>query len=356
MVVSGRAYSGWISVNVYRSLDDAASRFAVAGVIRWPGENNPVRIGRDDAITVKIGRDKVLSGYVDNVRFAPGTGIVSVEGRSRTADLVDCSAKPGQYKGLTLSEFASELARPFGVQVVTDTTTFNRQLKRTHVKPGASVYQEIERAARAAGVLVTDDPDGRLCLIRAGGNRSSTRLVVGENILLGAEVSSDMSARYSHYQVRSQTVGDDADYGDAVTSIEGLEEDEGAGRYRLLIIDTPGLNRQDAKNRATWEAATRAGKSVSAYFPVRGWRQGDGRLWEPNYRVRCTDRESGLDGDLLIRSVRYSVDAGGQLAELTVVPELAYQLQQPRTKTPVKGRKRGAWMELADGVTLPEAP
>lgn len=349
LVVSGTEYRGWQSVDVTRSLDDCAATWSVTGTLRWPGESSAYRFRPDAAVELRIGTDLVLTGYVDVIRVETGTALVTVSGRSRTGDLVDCSAAPGQYRGLSLYELATELARPYGVGVVIDATALEAGRGSTAwIRRGSTVFQAIEERARRHGLLCTDDPQGRLCLIRAGGARSTTALVVGENVI-GGDITADSARRYSAYRVRSQTAGDDQNFGAAVAQIDGEETDGGLARYRLLIVDAPGLSRDSAQSRARWEAATRAGQSLTVTWSVHGWRQGDGRLWRPNELVRCVDRESGLDDDLLIRQVSYRADGDGQVTTLTLCPRLAYLLESPPSRAGGRGNV-GAWKELEGGA------
>lgn len=349
LVVGGTEYRGWQAIDVTRSLDDVASSWSVTGTLRWPGESSAYRFRPDAAVELRIGSDLVLTGYVDTIRYDTGAALVTVAGRSRTGDLVDCSAAPGQYRGLSLYELATELARPYGVSVVIDATALEAgRGGTTWIRRGTTVFQAVEEQARRHGLLCTDDERGRLCLIRAGGARSTTALVVGENVL-GGDVSADASRRYSVYRVRSQTAGDDQSYGPAVTQIDGEETDGGLARYRLLVLDAPGLSRDQAQSRARWEAATRAGQSLTVAWSVRGWRQGDGRLWRTDELVRCVDRESGIDADLLVRQVSYRVDAEGQVTTLTLCPRIGYLLETPPGSVGGRGHV-GPWRELEGGV------
>lgn len=82
---------------------------------------------------------------------------------------------------------------------------------------------------------------------------------------------------------------------------------------------------------------------------VQGWLQPNGSLWPINALVRATVPRIGVDGDMLISQVEYTMGDGGQTTQLHLVRPDAFT---PEPSATVK--EAGAlWKDLAHGA-LPE--
>lgn len=356
--IGGVNFAGWLSVEVARSIEAAASSFSLSVSARYPGELNPTRIPPGAACELWIGTDKVITGYVDRVKpsIDAASHSITVAGRSKTCDLIDCAAAPDKaspkrWRGRTLDQLAAELAKPYGVEVVTIDPT-GAAFSRIALERGETVFEAIDRYARQRQVLVCDDTAGRLVLTRTGHRRSSTGIAEGANMLTG-ESEADASQIFSTYVVKGQRIGDDEDFGDTVAQISGEASDPGCTRRRVTVINAENhTSRAFAKARAQWEAATRLGKSLSATITVQGWRERPGGLlWAPNVLVGVLSASLALDGDFLIAEVSYRLDdAGGEIAELKLAPPAAYLSE------PIKVKSRGGgglWKEIRTGAKLP---
>ncbi|QCO07540.1 phage baseplate assembly protein [Azospirillum argentinense] len=360
LLVNGTDFGGWKSVRIAAGLDRQARDFELSVTDRWPGSDVPRRIAPGDACQVFIGADLVLTGYVDAtpISYDAGTVTVGVKGRSKTADLVDCSAihEPGQFKGRKVDQVAAELAAPYGVAVVVAVDT-GAPIADHQVQQGESVFESIDRMLKLRALLSTDDAEGRLVLTRAATARAATDLVVGENILTGS-ADLDCKDRFSEYRIKGQRTadgaagddedGDDEDGGPDIGALLGaaaptsqvvaVQADTAIRRRRVLVIVADGQpDGGTARERARWEAAHRAGKSFEATYTVQGWRQGDGRLWVPNALVRVRDPVIGFDVDMLVSAVSYSLSEAGSVTTLTVAPQAAYELLPETPKA--KGKK-----------------
>lgn len=371
--VFGRDFDGWKSLEIVSSLENAARAFHFVASERWPGESNPIRLKPGSPCEVLAGGDLLITGYIDSVQIAASAGAheIAVAGRSKTADLVDCSAEfeTGRWRNKKIEQIANDLAKPYDVTIKAQVDTGDK-IKRHAIQRGETVYSSIERLARLRALLVTDNADGDLVLTRAGNfatdagggvvfsetgtGTASTALVVGENVI-SSQVSFDMSGRFSEYRVKGIRAGDDLDFGEVLqTSAES--EDSDVERTRVLIVEPEARSdKKRCKVRADWEAATRFGRSLSLTYIVQGWRQEDGRLWEVNNMVSVVDALAGIEADLLIVEVVFSISQNGTLTTLTLSPvegfePIAPQKKRPRTKK--AGTKKGAFDEIKEGVKV----
>lgn len=358
--VDGRTFSGWTSIAVTRSIESAAAAFELGVTSRYPGAENPIQIRPGSRCSVWIGDDRVVSGFIDAVAadYDATTLSRSVSGRSATADLVDCSAvaAPGKWSGVTVEAIAAALAAPYGVDVVVDPgVSTGGPVARHRLELGETVVESIERLAVSRGLLVTDDAAGRLVLTRAGSRRTATALEYGANILKGSG-HVDASGVFAEYRAKGQRAGNDQDFGAAVAAVVGTATDpDVTARARVLILPSEKtMTTADAKKRAEFEAATRAGRSIQAQYTVAGWRDAAGDLWTPNTLIEVRDPVLGIAGELLIAEVVLTLDDGGALAVLTVAPAAGYRpdpLQLASKRGGVRAAS-GLWQEIAGGVTV----
>ncbi|MEW6647184.1 MAG: phage baseplate assembly protein [Pseudomonadota bacterium] len=331
LVVGGVAYAGWKEISISRSLDMGADSFDLTLTDRWSEEmqRRPVRLG--EPCQVLIDGEKVITGYIDRVRpdYDATRRSLSVSGRSKVADLVDCSpfyddtAFADQFADQTLGDLARKLCQGFNIKVIEEVATKRIALAAVH--PGEPVFEFLERYARAQAVRLTDDADGNLVITRASSQRITTALKYRENI---KEASGEFSLRdrFSQYLIVGQHAGNDDDNGESAAHVSGRAEDVGM-RYRpTTVIAETSIDLDEAKRRAEWQRNVAYGRSWQVTYTVNGWRHADG-LWEPNRLVQVTDPWMGIDGEwLMIGTVEFVMDDRGQRTLLTVMPKEAYDL------------------------------
>ncbi|MCW8918905.1 MAG: contractile injection system protein, VgrG/Pvc8 family [Gammaproteobacteria bacterium] len=339
LVVDGREYGGWKSIGIEAGIDRVAREFRLGVTSRYPGQAVATRVVPGDQCQAYIDSDLVLSGYVDGTPIDYGSDqfAVGVVGRSKTGDLVDCSAvhSSGQWQQAKVERVSADLARPFGVAVKAEVPT-GAVIANHKLQYGETAFESIDRLISQRALLATDDAEGKLLLTRAGTNRAADALELGVNIK-AASAPLDFRDCYSEYRVTGQRAGSDVDYGQAVSSIGATAKGVGVNRYRPLLLQldgpaTPG----SCKDRAVWEAGYRRGSGYAVTYTVQGWRQSNGALWLPNMLTHVRDSVIGYDAEMLISAVAYVLDDQGAQVRLSVAPLSAYQLNpdiKPDTKS-----------------------
>ena len=354
--VDGRIYGGWQEASVARSLDRAAADFDLLVTERWGEGTAPWPIAPFAACRVLIGEDPVLTGFVDAVQpffDARGHG-VRVSGRSRTADLVDCTPEIAgrEWRGTTLDAIARAMAEPFNVEVVAE-APMGDPIDLAVIEPAETAWDAIERLARLRGVLATDDGRGRLVLTRASDQRLPGRVAQGENVL-AAQGRLNVAQRFSRYVILTQrgtTAAFDPEGeeegeaatpgGEARPSIAGVAEDRAVPRYRPKVtMGEQSMTAEDATARALWQAAYAAGRSLRASVTVQGWRQADGALWPVNRLLAARLPWLQVERDLLIAGVTWTIDGRGRRAELDLAPAEGFT-PEPVPAAPAGGSAAG---------------
>ncbi|ATR83067.1 baseplate protein [Pseudomonas sp. FFUP_PS_473] len=338
--VNGLDYRGWKKASISAGIERQTRDFSLDVTWRWPDQAEEIPVRQGDFCEVLIGDDLVLTGWVfaTPVNYDSKTVNRAISGRSLTADLVDCSAinQPGQWRGQSVQQIVQSLAEPYGVKVLSQVAETTK-LAEHSIEPGETVFESIDRLLTLSRLLSTDDSRGRLVIINPGSaGRAVDRLELGQNILTGS-ASLDFSGVFSDYKVVGQRSGTDDEHGAKASEVQAEVTDPRAARKRVLMIHesgqmTPGL----AEARANWERGSRMGKALTLQYKVQGWRQSNGALWLHNMIVRVVDPWVGIDRDMLISEIQYSLDESGTVANITVAPPDSFD---PEPKDPYNSRK-----------------
>lgn len=328
--INGYDYKGWKSVSLTKSLESVADKFELELTDIHDDGFRPIRAGSE--CTIELDDELVLTGYIDNMRPVYDAGQRSVQaiGRSKTADLVDCSLpiaeqEKNEFNNKTFMEVAQALVKPFGLEAITDVDGFDSSIRVERIDPGQKIYSYLVDQARLHAVRLTCDEAGDLFITRAGNERIATPLILGQNIL-SAEGDFSMQDRFSHYYTSGQQSGWSNNNGAASAHIAGQAEDVRM-RYRPTVIvvdDAPGLAKM--KQRAEWQRNVNYGRSRQVTYVVAGWQHEDD-IWRTNRLVKVIDGYMGIiDQWLLINELEYVLDDEGEKTNLTLIPPEALQL------------------------------
>ncbi|MCT9014622.1 hypothetical protein N6G05_13735 [Cupriavidus gilardii] len=367
VTVNGRDYEGWLSSTIDRSLETLSSRFSIP-VSLIPG--NPPDIKRQDEIRVRINDTLMVTGIVlaaDPFYKRDDCGM-RIEGRSRSGDLVSCSAihEGGQWRNAKLDRIVRDLCKPFGidVRIETDIGEAIRDFKVEHCETVVSV---LSRAARLRGVLVTTDAHGRVVITRAGKEKSHGAIVRGQNVISMEGIGTD-AERFSDYFcygqgniVHRKPGLQELDVGGSIASVEKAfraasqqkahAKDPEMTRYLPLVVNADGNNAPtDMQRLVEHTMRVRRGQAYGLRYVVEGWTW-KGKPWEVNTRVPIYDDIAGLSGEeWLICEAKATVDLQeGDVTELVVRPVESYDTVPLNTKV---RRRRGKGRRGKDGAPL----
>lgn len=348
--VTGQRFASWTSVQITRSIEQASASFRLEA-FEGASARSPVIVRPESACQVRLSTDgaapvKLIDGYVDDVtvtRDKDGTA-VSISGRSKTADLIDCMdpSGPHRWSNTTVLGIAQSLAAGYGVEVLADVDV-GRPLARFAIQPTETIFSGIERAARLRSLLVTDDAEGRLVLTRAGTVTMSGSLRDGHNTIRVA-ASYSGAGRYSEIVCRGQRATDAETSASDAASIEASAADSTVSRRRVLVIRAEGRTDPAAcLERARWEMLTRYGRSTRVTVDVPGWTNAAGELWHVNrlQHVRCD--AALLDGVFLIVSVTFTRSTEGTTTTLELQPPEAFAAYEPPEARGGRRTPKGYW-------------
>lgn len=349
LVVGERAWAGWSDIRITRGMERMPNDFQIALTEIYPDDASKIDIPPGAECEVWIGKNRVITGYVD--RYVPAMSVqqhsVTITGRGRGQDLVDCSAEwPGQQiVASSVIEVARKLAAPFKISVDGVTGPSVGKGKDSPLIPvlnlmlGETAWEIIERLCRIGGILAYEEPDGSLRLVEDPGTLFRRRDVTvpacsgfaeGVNVQSAQAVFS-MDQRFSRYRT-------------FVYSFDPLKElrldpdpiatasDASVTRYRPRdIIAEMGhyLSYENATNRCEWEAARRWGRSRVVHLTTDSWRDASGMLYAPMMLAPLNLPTLKVDNVLwVIGEVTYRKAAGGGTeCDLTLMHPTGYAVQ-----------------------------
>jgi len=330
LAIGSQIFGGWKSISMGRSMDAVAGSFSVSLVMSTVEAARAILPGSAVQVVVIAGEGteiQFMDGYIDDRSLAIGSGgiTLSVSGRDKTADLVDCSAAKISWTAANLLKIAKDLAAPFGLEVM-DYAEALDTFEQFTGESGQTAFEIIEKAARARGVVPITDRWGNLTLVNPNSSdaRAKEDLEEGKNILELSE-SYSLKDRFSEYTVKGQTSGGGESWDDAsTTGLKATAKDTQIKRHRPLTIQADGkATSTGLKTRAAWEAQIRSGKSKEYTAKVRGWFQAEGRSstttpWEISRIIHLTAPTFEVDADFIISAVDFSIDGGGRTTSLTL--------------------------------------
>lgn len=362
LTVNGRLYEGWKEIEVDRGIDTLAGAFTLPVSERWNGQTEPWPILPEDECSLSLAGTTMVTGWIDELKLAKASGKhdLSIAGRDKAGALVDNSVEidAGEFINIPILELCNKVAKPFGITIalqdgISDgaislsSSTSKGQVRgggsptpgtagksssmrigtptaKATIQDGDSPFDVIARACKLAGLIPVSDGLGGVLLTRAGGARTSTALVEGENILEW-EYSHNVTGAFRRYVVLGQAQGDEETFGAQAASIKGTAQDPNVRRAdRVLRVRAEGsisLTPQFAKQRAGWQAATAAARTKGLSVTVQGWQQGNGAVWPANAVVPVTIPSANIKSDWLIVHTKFTLnEQSGTRTVFTLVP------------------------------------
>jgi prophage tail gpP-like protein len=359
LVVNGAKYGGWTSVSIRKSMESLADEFTleltnqrvgpVGQYISTGLTLRDVKIAADelagsDECEIQIDGKTVIVGYVDDFDFEydANRADLRVSGRSKTGDLVDCSAvyKTGLWQKATILQIATDLCSPFGIDVlplIANDFDWLKPFDRFRIDDGETVYETLSRAAEMRALLLRSGNDGSLQIERAGQFSSGAGLELGKNVLVGS-IGRSYRERFSEYTFKGQTEASDEWSGLTANKLEHRVTDTGVARYRPMVVHSDKQRgKDDVGKRAVWERNVRAGRSIRHRYTVEEWTSNLGLLWDPNTLVKITDDWCDVDTTALVTSVEF-VLAGERVTTLELMDPSAFTA---KPEQPPKLKRRG---------------
>jgi len=317
----GRVFEGWQDLSITKNIESIAHGFTFSYDNKFDDLKTQWPIKPGEKVSINIGTERVITGRIDrlDVDFSADSRSISVSGRSLAGDLVDCSVSGAkEFENITIVNLARELVAPYKLQVFTSVES--KTLDKFALKPGETVFQALDRAARVAGFFWISTREGNIRLTRAARARATSQIHQDVNMLSGS-IGFDESERFSQVTVIGQRSGLDNFPGTDATQATGTSFDRGVTRFRPFVkIAESSVDSAQAKESAGWETSNRIARGMTVKIETQGWRQADGSLWGINQLIRIKSNILGIDTELLSSAVEQTKSStGGTITNLTLV-------------------------------------
>ena len=321
--VDGQEFTAWDSVAVTAGRSTAARSFTLQCAAELGTQALAWTFAPGKLVEIRSNGDLLCTGYTDKFipRLDAKSAGVSISGRSKSADLVDCAAldETGFFEQMTPAEILQRLDR-FGVGISSeiDLDKIDYQLN-----PGETVFSVADTLLRSQSATLSGQADGSAKIVGPPTKTMAGELIEGRDFTVG-QATHDWSKRYSVYRLRGQRPGgvEDDDL-----EIEVIARDSKVPRFRPkvgVIAEDTTLGR--AKKRARQERDRSAGAGLTAGFTVQGFRDAAGVLWEPGALVWTESPFLLLRQNMMIESVawRQGPRKTGSTAALSMIDPRAH--------------------------------
>jgi prophage tail gpP-like protein len=352
----------WQSVVVTQSVESMPNSFAFFATDPFSDDGSKVIAKPGDPCTVTCGTQTLITGFVDRyaTRVSAREHQIVVTGRGLCQDLVDCSAdlasptsniRGGMINAASVLDLAQRLCKPFKITARSAIADLGPAIPNYQVALGETPYELIERAARYAGFLVYEDPNGNLVLDRVGTKAMASGFGIPGNVE-DASVEYSIDQRFSEYTYVWYSIDQLAELS-SIGNQRADVSDPTVPRFRPLIRVSEQIDQTNAfdvaKARANWELARRKGRSQAISLTCDSWRDTAGNLWAPNMLAPIDASVLKLTGqNWIIGTVTFRKDLSGTHADLVLMPPDAFK-PEPSVLTLFDG-------ELNRGVPTTQSP
>jgi prophage tail gpP-like protein len=273
---------------------------------------------------VYIGGVLIISGYLYNIESSisdRGT-VKSMEGFSRTADLIDSTLRPPyEESGVTLNQRARKLVQPHGINAIFEADT-GGAFDRVTASESDTIFNHLNKLAKERGVLISSTANGNLLFLEA--NTTSppvATLEEGQPPVKNFKARFDGRRRFNTYRgINTTPFGNN----------EGIVKDDRVPRSRIRTFRVQESMAGEIEAAAKWERSKTLADALTISLPVEGWLDPKGDLWTPNTKVTVVSPSIHVpDGfDFLIRSVEFSEKENDKSAILNIVPPQVYTKEE----------------------------
>ena len=316
LVSGGSQITGWTKLSIEKSIEKLSPSFSFSFVDKDIFYDS---VQPEQPVSLYYESEKIVTGYIDSIdpSIDDGGFYSDVKGRTKTCDIVDCSAENdgGRWNNISPVTVVSELCKPFGITVKSTLANIT-PIKCFTIDTGETVFEAISRICGACNAIPVTDSEGNLVLTNATLSETTwDSLEYGKNII-SAGYSLDYTNRFSDYTVKGQ-ITVTSGFSDAKLTIKGTAKDSAITRHRPLQIKpddqiTQGL----ANSRAAWEAQVRMGRSRRLSVVVPGWLQSDQTLWDVNMMAMVIIPRLRINTKLLITTLRFEYDNNGKFTSM----------------------------------------
>jgi prophage tail gpP-like protein len=360
--IGGKQIDGWIDYEILNTMVEPADGFQLTR----PFSIDAWKLCRPDAeIRVAIDGIVILHGYLDDRARDAKEGTMEIAGRDKSGRLVQTSIpNVVGWDGLKLDEAARRLTAPW-YTTITLSNARNRSVARGRghkaaagsepaffaikgkldeehagrIDPGETRWNVLEQLCSSVGLLCWSSADGREIVIGQPNYAQAIQYMFRHSFKRGSTVKNmrlreSVRDSYSLIEVHGSGEGDDADFGDNVTTFVGIAKDgpnaDGTGNRFLREKRLVMSQRAQASNAEAQRAADREMKrrnfharQLTVEAPLHGQVVAGkiATLFAPDTMARCIDDDLEMDESWLVYACSFRGSRGdGETTNVMLVP------------------------------------
>jgi prophage tail gpP-like protein len=295
------------------------------------------------AAQILIGDVPVINGFIESIRVVNqmGNRRVTMSGRDKTGDLVDCSfvGTPNEWKKQTVLNIIKDLCAPFGIAVVASGSAASAAsaiIETYKATEGVAIFSLISQLCVDNSVMPISIGDGKLTLVRAEDAQQISDKIENPGNVIAAEFVADDMDRFSAYTVRGQGIETPEKSLDAFLQVSGAFADAIVSRTRtkMMFPENPATN-EKCIARAKWEAKYRAGMSRQFEYTVGNFLRANGKPWSINSLISVSDDNLKYDNSLYCHGVSFQRNGAHDRTMLSLAPAYTFTADGKIEKTVV---------------------
>ena len=343
--VNGSEYTNFTAASCEIRLDALSNTFSFDAVAP---EGQPLPFKGGEPCRVIVDDEPVLTGFIEvvSVNYDSEDHVISIQGRDKTADLLDSSlAVIDDIRGdnLTLKSLIEIVINHLGLNISVidnvDPAPFNAAEDIAAPEPGDNAFRFIETYAKKRQVLLTSDSNGNIVIDTNSGTMAdgAVQHIIGaeDNNVLKSSFSFDTTGRFNAYRVASElnpvalNQAGETDLDSVVDQSGGVTDSEIRTGRQLAIISNDPYSDENCAGLAKWEADIRKARGLVYSATVPGFRVGGstGALWSINRLYQIVDDFIGKIEPMLCNSITFTFDSrNGRQTILGFVGKNAYTL------------------------------
>lgn len=354
LVIGGRSYSNFLSYEVDSNVLVPADAFSC----RISRCDTGIKTGEKFQLVVN-GRLE-MTGLIDKVtaQYSKGSQELRVEGRDLMGLLVDASVEEWKtLHAVSLKDMGKRLLK--NIPYLKDSKVIYGHEKKDaglskpkkvklesasgmpgdastcQYEPGISIFEALSDYSQKHGLLMWFEPDGTLVFGELKGKGAASefsffthkgqeqgakdkRSAQAKNNIISANLTDDISKRYSQLTIVAQIQGTDGIPAGGQDVNIPTPPDKTFPFRKPLVLQSQCVSEKAATLQAAWELKKREAEGWRLELVVAGHSQ-DGVNYKANSACHIKDEVLGLDGEYLILGRKFTLDRNdGPRTQLTV--------------------------------------
>jgi prophage tail gpP-like protein len=318
LIHNSTQYSGFISAEVDFSMASLARTFYIE-VARSSIEEEKLPFRADDLVEVLSDGVVICTGYIDIVtsKHKKSSRTITVEGRSKSADLIDSSLEPITFSAdINLKGIIEKVIDQLGLDIkvvnnVKDLRLFKKESDKIVVRAGDNAFSFIDSWAVKSQVLLTGNARGDIVIENTPSNKYSQTLEIfnvsaeNKHFVKESTVSHNHSNRYREYiglgQLNASAEG--FSFSEEQTTNQKATAKDNAVRPRRKVFSAgKASSQEELQKQADWYKNMARAKSVS-FSIITAEHNYYGQPWEINKLLHIKDQINDFEDTLAIDEV-----------------------------------------------------